>query len=58
MNVDIGTEAAQFSEKEYIKGIFVAVYLDGFAYYIKKSFHSSSNGYESMFELWITSPII
>jgi hypothetical protein len=25
MNVDIGTEAAQFSEKEYINGIFVAV---------------------------------
>jgi hypothetical protein len=26
MNVEIGTEAAQFSEKEYINGIFVAVY--------------------------------
>ncbi len=26
MNVEIGTEAAQFPEKEYIKGIFVAVY--------------------------------
>jgi hypothetical protein len=25
MNVKIGTEAAQFPEKEYIKGIFVAV---------------------------------
>jgi hypothetical protein len=25
MNVDIGTEAAQFPEKEYINGIFVAV---------------------------------
>jgi hypothetical protein len=25
MNVDIGTEAAQFLEKEYIKVIFVAV---------------------------------
>jgi hypothetical protein len=25
MNVEIGTEAAQFSEKEYIKGIFLAV---------------------------------
>ncbi len=24
MNVEIGTEAAQFSEKEYINGIFVA----------------------------------
>jgi hypothetical protein len=25
MNVDIGTEAAQFPEKEYINGIFLAV---------------------------------
>jgi hypothetical protein len=25
MSVDIGTEAAQFPEKEYINGIFVAV---------------------------------
>jgi hypothetical protein len=27
MNVEIGTEAAQFPEKEYINGIFVAVCL-------------------------------
>ncbi len=27
MNVEIGTEAAQFSEKEYINGIFFAVYI-------------------------------
>ncbi len=27
MNVEIGTEAALFSEKEYIKGIFFAVYI-------------------------------
>jgi hypothetical protein len=26
MNVEIGTEAAQFREKEYINGIFVAVH--------------------------------
>jgi hypothetical protein len=26
MNVEIGTEAVQFPEKEYINGIFVAVY--------------------------------
>jgi hypothetical protein len=26
MNVEIGTEAEQFAEKEYIKGIFVAVW--------------------------------
>jgi hypothetical protein len=30
MNVEIGAEAALFPEKEYIKGIFVAVYsIDG-----------------------------
>jgi hypothetical protein len=27
MNVEIGTEAAQFPEKEYISGIFLAVYV-------------------------------
>jgi hypothetical protein len=27
MNVEIGTEAVQFTEKEYINGIFVAVYV-------------------------------
>jgi hypothetical protein len=27
MNVEIGTEAAQFPEKEYINGIFLAVHL-------------------------------
>jgi hypothetical protein len=26
MNVEIGTEAAEFPEKEYINGIFVAVH--------------------------------
>ncbi len=26
MNVEIGTEAAQFPEKEYVNGIFVAVW--------------------------------
>jgi hypothetical protein len=28
MNVEIGTEAAQFPEKEFINGIFVAVHAD------------------------------
>jgi hypothetical protein len=28
MNVDIGAEAAQFPEKEYINGIAFAVYLE------------------------------
>jgi hypothetical protein len=26
MNMEIGTEAAQFPEKEYINGIFIAVH--------------------------------
>jgi hypothetical protein len=29
MNVEIGTEAAQFPEKEYMNGIFVAVFKRG-----------------------------
>jgi hypothetical protein len=29
MNVEIGTEAAQFPEKKYINGIFVAVWPNG-----------------------------
>jgi hypothetical protein len=29
MNVEIGTEASQFPEKEYINGIFVAVWTLG-----------------------------
>jgi hypothetical protein len=29
MNVEIGTEAAQFPEKEYVSGIFLAVWLLG-----------------------------
>ncbi len=33
MNVEIGAEAALFPEKEYIKGIFVAVY----AAYVSKN---------------------
>jgi hypothetical protein len=28
MNVEIGTETAQFPEKEYINGIFLAVYMN------------------------------
>jgi hypothetical protein len=29
MNVEIGTESAQFPEKEYVNGIFVAVHKKG-----------------------------
>jgi hypothetical protein len=35
MNVEIGTEAAQFPEKEYINGIFVSVHTDSEPYTIK-----------------------
>ncbi len=45
MNVEIGTEAAQFPEKEYINGIFVAVHnmcnhdicINAFLYYSKNT---------------------
>jgi hypothetical protein len=33
INVEIGTEAAQFPEKDYINGIFVAVYIAYFLIY-------------------------
>jgi hypothetical protein len=33
MNVEIVTEAAQFPEKEYINGIFIAVYEQRFDFY-------------------------
>jgi hypothetical protein len=37
MNVEIGTEAAQFPEKEFINGIFIAVFIqDEFAYRLDK----------------------
>ncbi len=32
MNVEIGTEAAQFPEKEYINGIFFAVWVKAGGY--------------------------
>jgi hypothetical protein len=36
MNVEIGTEAAQFPEKEYIKGTFIAVNCESGSLYFKK----------------------
>jgi hypothetical protein len=36
MNVEIGTEAAQFPEKEYINGIFLAVNVQGKKIYERK----------------------
>ncbi len=38
MNVEIGSEAAQFPEKEYINVIFFAVYSAPFQYFFKKTF--------------------
>jgi hypothetical protein len=35
MNVEIGTEAAQFPEKEYINGIFVAAQAEKLKYLIQ-----------------------
>ncbi len=37
MNVEIGTESAQFPEKEYINGIFVAVCRHKLGWLIKLS---------------------
>jgi hypothetical protein len=36
MTAEIGTEAAQFPEKEYINGIFLAVYVQGKKIYERK----------------------
>jgi hypothetical protein len=36
MNVEIGTEAEQFPEKEYIKGIFIAVNCESGSLYLNK----------------------
>jgi hypothetical protein len=40
MNVEIGTEAAQFPEKEYANGIFVAVYTKRFLVERQPRFHN------------------
>jgi hypothetical protein len=44
MNVEIGTEASQFPEKEYINGIFLAVLpLISFLLYCRKVTLNSDN---------------
>jgi hypothetical protein len=40
MNVEMGTEAAQFPEKEYINGIFVAVHSVSSELQFKNSVHN------------------
>jgi hypothetical protein len=42
MNVEIGTEAAQFPEKEYINGIAVAVH--AFKAQLRKNIYDLANG--------------
>jgi hypothetical protein len=37
MNVEIGTEAAQFPDKEYINGIFLAVQYENTDFFIPHS---------------------
>jgi hypothetical protein len=46
MNVEIGAEAALFPEKEYISGIFVAVYTsERFIYFLDQSAYSAAGKY-------------
>ncbi len=42
MNVEIWTEAAQFPEKQYINGIFLAVRLDPAEQEVKSKDHYNS----------------
>ncbi len=54
MNVKIGTEAAQFPEKQYINGIFVAVCYLFYSYLlwsIYNGYHASENPSEFRFFL-------
>ncbi len=49
MNVEIGTEAAQFPEKEYINGIALAVYM----YSINVVCYEKEGGSERWHKLYI-----
>jgi hypothetical protein len=42
MNMEIGTEAAQFPEKEYINGIFAAVWIRLFQVMMVKKLEKGS----------------
>jgi hypothetical protein len=44
MNVEIETEAAQFPEKEYINGIFVAVWMSEPFLYLLRSLLTTTVG--------------
>jgi hypothetical protein len=44
MNVEIGTDASQFPEKEYINGIFVAVHASHMI--LVRSGRETSTGYK------------
>jgi hypothetical protein len=52
MNVEIGAEAAQFPEKEYINGIAVAVYLTQQLSCVSHSNLNKSH-LESLCKLWL-----
>ncbi len=61
MNVEIGTEAAQFSEKEYINGIFYMQYFmqlasmlraSSFTAAIKKTAAEQNNSYKFEMKFW------
>jgi hypothetical protein len=55
MNVEIGAEAALFPEKEYINGIFVAVYdvLHFLYMFCRLYVHSVSSHIKDMISYWI-----
>ncbi len=59
MNVDIRTEDVQFLEKEYINGIFVAVYsTDKMYLLLTVSIHGCSRGVTKRCRLsWLTNSV-
>jgi hypothetical protein len=48
MNVESGTETAQFPEEEYINGIFVAVYINPFLFIKNKRLFILSEGFSTL----------
>jgi hypothetical protein len=53
MNVEIGTEAAQFPEKKYINGIFVAVYNIGLNSEGRRICHCQQTSWFKQQNLWM-----
>jgi hypothetical protein len=48
MNVEVGTEAAQFPEKEYINGIFLAVHENSVRKKLEKGQYNHSNKFYAL----------